>query len=339
MKDRMTPRPTRLLLAFAVFVVSLVVFDRLFFTALQLAQAAPNARPDLLRKLEALPDKTRYQMLILGTSRMYEAVHPAVIRGALSITAFKEAFLGKGPRYNYEFYQVYERIVGRPRWVVYGVDYFIFELRSAQWAMARFETEAPVNAGQEGFLLTMTNKSANDRAIVRLLTEMQQEALRVHQFDPERFVSDMDAYTGSSGPGWARPEVPASYTKVGFRRYPGVEGEYFFKLLDQWEREGVAVLLIDPPEYVGTHETNYERRAFVDTISGLIRGRKDFAFIEYSDANRFPLQDAAYFGDGGYGSPNSHLSRDGAAAFARIFIPDLERFVAEHPGAPRRGDR
>ncbi len=318
----------RVVLAVLVFVASLVAFDRLLFGAFQRLQEQPDGRPEMRRKLETLPDKPRYQMLVLGTSRTFEAVHPAIIHQELGIRSFKEAFQGKGPRYNFEFYELYKQIVGKPRWIVYGVDYFLFDIQSEKWAMDRFAAARDARpAANGGPLLMAANKRTNDALLLNRLERLQHAWFPEETFDPERRVTDMEAYTGSAVSKITSAEVPAAYERIPFRRFPGREGEYFVKLLKQWEDEGVGVLLVNPPDYVATYETDYERREFLAYFNDLTARFRNCTFLNYDDPRVFPLNDRRYFIDGGYGNPNSHLSKPGVERFNRLFIPDLRRFV------------
>ena len=201
--------------------------------------------------------------------------------------------------------------------------------------MGRFAkgTATTEDAVERGPLLMLANKRTDDRAIIRALEHLQQRWLPpVGQFDPERNVRDMEAYTGNTVSKVSARETPTSYERVPFVPFPGREGQYLTRLLQQWADEGVAVLLIDTPDYIATYQTNFERDRFVEAVNALVGNRSNCVFINYSDPRRFPLQEAAYFVDGEYGNPNSHLARPGVVQFNRLFLADLRRFVSEHPG-------
>lgn len=331
----------RTALAVLVFVLAVVAFDRIFFTALQLAQPPVDRRSELRKKLDGLPDKRQYRMLILGTSRTFDAVHPAYIARELGIRSYKEAFQGKGPRYNYEFYQLYERVVGRPKWVIYGVDYFLFEITSEQWAMDRFNMRADARGGGQmrgGVLLTLANKPADDRTIVRALEALQERMVvpSGHQFDAEKNPADMDAYLGPDVYQPTGREIPVTFDPKPFPPFPGAEGRYFARLLEQWRAEGVGVMLIYTPDYVRVHERNYEHAKAVACFRRLIQNHPNCVFIDYCDPRKFPLYRASFFEEGGRPiAVNSHLSKYGVVEFNRLFIPDLRRFIQ---GSEQRAD-
>ncbi len=91
---------TRVTTAVLVFIASLLVLDRAISTGLTRLGRWAEERSELRRTLEALPGKASYQVLVLGTSRTFEAVHPSQIERTLGVKAFKEASKGKGLRYS-----------------------------------------------------------------------------------------------------------------------------------------------------------------------------------------------------------------------------------------------
>ena len=336
-----------------VFLIALVVFDRSCFVALDGAYQSVERHPELRRKLEGVMNKSAYQWLILGTSRTFEAVHPSFIARDLGIRAFKEASKGKGLRYNYEFYRLYAQIVGKPRLEIYGLDNFMFGNRSEAQLMRRFGTvgvAAPNLLSPWPPLLMIANKAANQQAVARILEQLQSRLVSaMGDVDPDNNVDDMEAYTGNPVSKVVERPAPAAFPTVPYSRYPGAEGEYFDKLLRAWQDDGVGVVLVYPPDYIATQQTNFEHDAFITEVKRLTAGCAMCVVVDYSDPARFPLATAAYFWDGDYGNPNSHLSKKGVEAFNRILLPDLKRIaagfddlrsrVADRSGPTSPGDR
>jgi hypothetical protein len=322
-----------------IFLVSLVVFDRVLTTLLARTPLSAERQSELSRKLEDVHGKSDYQILILGTSRTFEGIHPLHIVDGVGVRAYKEAFQGKGPQYNYEFYKRYKQIVGKPRVVIYGVDYFIFNITSEKWALERFgvRPDGPASSSNVRWpLLLLQNKSVNDRAIVTALQRLQERSNPRHaEYNPERYVRDMETYTGNTMPrnGDRGDPPPARYERIPFPRYPGTEGVYLVKLLQELEHDGVAVMLAALPDFVATYRTDFEQQRFDAEFREMARRYRNCVFVNYNDPTRFHLSDPAYFIDGKYGNPNSHLSKDGALALAPLLIADLRKALAA--GAPR----
>jgi hypothetical protein len=315
-----------------VFLVALVVFDRAWHVALDWTYRAVDRTPEVGWRLEGVTNKSAYQWLILGSSRTFDAVHPAFIARDLGVTAFKEAAKGKSFRYNYEFYRLYTGIVGKPRIVIYGLDYFMFSTPSDPRLLRRFAT-APESAARPLAawppLLLLANKAADEQAVVRILERLQTRlVLAMGGNDPADPIDATGAFTGSRVSRIVERPAPAKVSTIPYARYPGHEGEYFSRLLRAWQDDGVGVVFVYPPDYIATHRTNVEHEAFIAEIRRLTAGCRLCAVVDYGDPARFPLSTAAYFIDGDYGNPNSHLSTRGSEVFNRVFLPDVKRIVA-----------
>jgi hypothetical protein len=262
-------------------------------------------------------------------------VHPATLQQALGVKAYKEAFQGKGPRYNYEFYQLYREVVGTPRLVIYGVDYFIFSTTSERWAMERFAEkpgDLPHVDMEPGPLLMLANKRTNDRGLVTFLEGLQRRLVPVIDksaaFDPEWNVRDMERYTGTQQSRVSDAPAPATFERIPFARFPGYEGQYLLKLLQQTEADGVEVMFVYLPDYIATYRTDFEHDVFAEQFRHLLAGRPHCAFFNYNDPARFPMSVPANFLDGAYGNPNSHLSKAGTQELNRLFLPDVKAMWA-----------
>jgi len=330
----MTPRAgwMRIGRAGLVFVLTLVVLDRAFFAALDWTYRSVERNPELRQKLEGVKNKSAYQWLILGTSRMFEDVHPSFIGQSLGIKAFKEASKGKSLLYNYEFYRLYSEMIGKPRVVIYGLDYFMFGYPSDPGLMRRFGTAgstAPKPLSLWPPLLMIAHKDANERAVMRILEQLQSRLTSaMGEINPENNVDAMEAYVGDPVSKIVERPAPARFDTVPYSRFPGSEGEYFTKLLRAWQDDGVRVVLVYPPDYIATHRTNFEHDAFIAEVKRLTADCTLCVVLDYGDPLRFPLSTAAYFRDGDYGNSNSHLSKQGVEAFNRVLLPDLKRIAA-----------
>jgi hypothetical protein len=330
-----TGRTSRLRIAglVLVFLASALVYDRTIYALLDWTDRAVERRPEIRRKLEGVRDTPAYQWLILGTSRTFEALHPALIASQAGVRAFKEASKGKGLRYHYEFYRLYREVVGKPRLVIYGLDYFMFANPSDPGLLRQFGGivgRANASAAMWPPLLTVARKAEDDQAIQRILGQLQLRlASTMGEFNPDDDVADMEAYRGRTDSRVAERPAPAGYSTVGYARYPGLEGEFLTKLLRAWQDDGVRVVFVYPPDYEATRRTNIEHDAFIAEIRQLTAACETCAVFDYSTPARFPTSNAAFFWDGGFGNPNSHLSKAGAEAFTRIFLPDVLQVLSE----------
>jgi len=307
-----------------LFLVLLWGFDRGLFGLFRKYEYSFYRTQSLAEKLKKLPDPAGYQVLILGTSRTYEGLHPRYIEKGLGVRVYKEAFVGKGPKYNYYFYLEYKRRMGIPKMVIYGLDYFIYNITSERKLLLRFPEVIEASASRDWhWLQSVANKARIDEFSNNLIKQLQE------RFTPETNLlieSDplaMAAYTGEPSAGTIDTKAPRKFPKVFFFRPPGVEGEYLEKLLTELDRDGVKTVLMTLPDYIGTYLTNFNKRGFTKAMDALLERHPGVVFLNYGNLKVFPLRDPLLFLDGGYGKTNSHLSREGAKRFAELYLPDL----------------
>ena len=315
--------------AAAVFAVALLLFDRLLVSAIDGIDARLERDTAVLSKLAALPAPAAYEWLILGTSRGYEGIHPALIQREFGVRAFKEAYKGKGLRYQYEFYRLYRQVVRPPRVVVFTLDYFMFDTPSDPLQLRRLgPAGAPDGRARPApwGLRLVSHRSQVERTVLRILERVQ--ARIGGGFDPDHRVADMEAYTGEPVSRVVERAEPAEFRRADYRPHPGIEGEYFDRLIREWAAEGIVVVLVYPPDYVGTRETNVGHEAFIADVRRLVRACPTCSVLDYAGAERFPIATAKYFLDGGYGNTNSHLSQSGAALFHRVWMADVKEVLA-----------
>ena len=314
-----------------IFLFFLFFFDRLLFVALRKAESlyfSSYSFCPLSDKFAAAKHKGDYQILILGTSRAYNSIHPGYIWDELGIRAFKEAFVGKGPMYNYYFYQEYKKYMGKPRLVIYGLDFFLFNITSERHWMKRFQdVQVDSQYFSGGVSLLLANKPRIDEFINTILNDLKNVVANDLNYLIEKDPERMENYRGVVSPGWVITEKPLQFRKVGFTKFPGKEGRYFKRLIDELQKDGVQVLLVAMPDYIGTFRTHHNQRKFRRFFMRFSRARQGVFFYNYDLPQKFDLSRADFFIDGGYGKANSHLSRAGAEVFNRLLLQDLRRHL------------
>jgi len=324
----------KVLLDLLAFCALFFLFDRLFFMLIQYGEASfykhysPYSLNDKFARIE---NKDEYQVLIFGTSRTYDAIHPGYIRKQLGIKAFKEAFVGKGPMYNYYFYQEYKKSMGVPRVVIYGLDYFLYNVTTARHWMQRFN-QGVVNDlyYKRGISKLLANKAIIDNFCNTVLNNLQQDPEHNQNLLIERDIFQMESYLGKDNLGDMDTDKLPQYKLYYFFVYPGEEGVYFSRLLEELHRDKVTVLLVSLPEYVGTYRSNKSHRLFRRTFRAYQNKFANVHFLDYNRLKKFDLKNTAYFIDGGYGKTNSHLSRAGAEILNRMLIEDLRQYLPDN---------
>ena len=212
--------------------------------------------------------------------------------------------------------------------VIYGLDYFIFNITSERHWMKRFN----IAAGDAGYFargpsLLLTNKAKIDEFFNTFLNSLKKSSWEDPNYLLERDLAQMEAYRGVVSPGKIDVEEPPRFPKVNFFGFPGKEGEYFLRLLKQLQRDGVQVLLVSLPEYIGTYWTNHNQKRFLGVFARFAKNLRGVFFFNYDLPEKFDLANAEFFIDGGFGKTNSHLSRVGSEIFNRMLVRDLRQFI------------
>ena len=261
----------------------------------------------------------------MGSSRTYEGIHPFLL-DSKKLNPFKWGFAGFGPKYNYYFYKLYKKIKGKPKVVIFGIDYFIYTLFSSPSALAELNTgtdsRSTLNYLDPSILL-LKNKKNIDIVIKDIISSFSPG-----ENAPIRNIDEIQAYTGSKKSTLKNYKVyterKGPYKGSAFTKPPGIEGEYFFKMLDELREDNVKLILVVIPEYIGTFRTNKFQRIFRMHLKRLKKKYENIRVLNYNYIKKFNLGDDSLFLDGGYGYTNSHLSKKGAEIFNKMLKRDIE---------------
>ena len=311
----------------ACFLAALFLFDRGLSLAVRDIERHAYGESDFERRLSRYVLGRAYSSLIFGTSRTFEGIIPAQLDNCLGQKFFKEAYWGRGPKYNYYFYRLFKKHAGVPKVVVYGVDYFIYNGESnARW-MSRFnlQEDAPHVDLLAAPLLLFQNKNRNDEFLNNLMTDPGGTTAAGLPGDDDLFEK-INGHPGVPAPPdnpKLKTERPPRFFKQRFPKPPGKEGEYFLRLLDELKADGVKVALVSLPDYVGSLRTNWQMLRFHHHLYDLSRRYDTDNPLHYNNPRDFDLENPELFRNGGWGKTNSHLSRVGAAVLGRKLCRDL----------------
>ena len=333
MKDtQAASRKKKHLVEFFIFFLFLLLVDRGLFHIIQAIERNYFKRKDF-KKIFGQPrdfnknftqlPKDTYNTLIMGSSRTHRGIHPLYIYEWLNQKAFKIARGKINVKFNYYFYKEYKEAEGVPEVVIYGVDYFIFHQKSAE----NFLQFLGIKNNNEyiyknGFLLLLSNKERIDTFFNNMLDTLN----KIYFTDKnKKKMPIIDPFIGYEKMEAFDERKPPHHRTFGYDPYPGEEGIYFTRLLEAWEADGVQVLLVFLPDYIGTYESNHQGETFKKEIHRLAKPYTNVSIYNYNRPEAFPLTNADYFLDGGYGKANSHLSRRGARVFNRMLVKDLKK--------------
>jgi hypothetical protein len=327
----------RFVVAVGCFLAVLVVLDRAASWTMHAVEARYYAGGnDFERQLAAYLEGRPFDTLVLGTSRTEEAILPVLLEAEARprvLRVFKEAAQGKGPRYQLQFYRIFKKHAGRPRLVICGVDYFVYSIQSDRRWLSRFgqgESWQPPPP-RPGPLRLLQRKHQHDVFFNDLIGDLNDRAGR-------RVVPASDIFEQSrrhmgvpADPDYLLTKQPPSYSPRRMPRPPGVEGEDLERLLAEMHADGVPVVLVSLPDYVGTYRTNVDLPFFHAHLLELARRHPNVTVQIYDDPDRFDLRDPSLFRDGGWGRTNSHLSAWGAAELTRRLAGDLAHLSGASP--------
>ena len=314
------------LLMILILFVSILLIDRIFtFLIFECNHYFFNDN-NFEAKLTSHLQEKDYNALILGSSRTYEGIHPELLESE-RLQPFKWSFAGFGPKYNYYFYNLYKKIKGKPKVVIFGIDYFIYTLFSSPSALKELNTEQAGRFKQnylDPSILLIKNKKKLDIVLKEIIG-----SFRPGDNSPIRDIKKIQAYHGSGKSELKNHKVNTVktrfFTGVGFTKPPGSEGEYFFRMLDDLRDDKVDIILVAIPEYIGTFRTNRFQGKFRKHLRKLSKTYENIKFLNYNYMKKFDLGDDSLFLDGGLGFSNSHLSNDGAAIFNKMLRSDLTK--------------
>lgn len=306
-----------------LFLLVLLLSDRLLFFLISTTESALFSDKTFKDEFMAFMKEKTMSTLILGTSRTYEGIHPRYFQEILGENAYKEAQPGKGPKYNYYFYQFYRKQVGIPDIIIYGVDYFTFNIESRNRWLSRFNYQSEADYFMPGMMLLKHKKKINE--LIATVIESLKTILKTKKnVSRQRDFIETQNYLGVN-PKKSNliSRKPEHFKRFRYHKFPGIEGNYFISLLKLLYHDNVTVLLVMLPDYYGTNLSNINKRIFIRDIRNLAGRFSNIRVYNYNSIRKFPLDRADYFLNGGYGLTNSHLSRKGAHLFNRILLHDI----------------
>ncbi|MDY0296083.1 MAG: hypothetical protein RB296_02090 [Acidobacteriota bacterium] len=308
------------------FLAAFFLFDRGGHYLITRLESAFYGEQDFKARFAEYVAEKEFNTLILGTSRTYEAIHPIYFRTLLNENAYKEAQFGKNPKYNYYFYKFFKAHAGVPDFVIYGIDYFIFNSHSNKRWLARLGKLHESFAWFPAISLLLKNKRKVEEFIEAVIQDLNKRLSPGNQHEIKDFI-ELQKYAGSlHKPGVVITERTRHYWKQNYPRFPGKEGEYLRLLLSELDRDGVTTFLVLIPNHLGTYRTNFNRSAMLRDLRHLQKGLRNVHILMLDTPEVFPLENEKYFINGGWGRTNCHMSRSGAKKFNRILIKTLRPF-------------
>jgi hypothetical protein len=184
---------------FFLLVFFLFLFDRGLYYVIFRAEASMYSQNEFEQQFEKYMSGKSFNTLIFGTSRSFEGINTTYLERKTKQRAFKETFQGKGPKYNYYFYNVYKKYAGIPKVVIYGVDYFIYTVESDPKWMARFASTEPKKSFGlfSSPLLLLKNKKKIDNFHNNILIQLKGEKSGQDESEIIKEIIAVQTYVGA----------------------------------------------------------------------------------------------------------------------------------------------
>ena len=251
------------------------------------------------------------------------------MRQWLKWVALSSAKRGRYAKYHYHFYLQYKKKYGKPRFLIYGTDYFMFKRGSDP---AGFNALMGTEGSRES--LNIDGIAHRKPVLISRASDVYRIKNRFHTFitdamDVLSFSLEQKGTTAltplgiSKFKGWPgaipleKRKKPSRWERFEYSPFPGQEGRYFIRLLNELRKDRVKVFLVGLPEYIGTYETNYEREKHIADLTRIIQKYGNVTYFNFNSPESFDLTDYRLFVDGKYGEWNSHLSIHGAHRLTR----------------------
>lgn len=328
-------------LAVLLFAASFPAFDRLLMLGLK--ASASQFYASLEDDQESDPKTIIFgggdgDILVFGSSRGGRAFGENQLSIQLGKRVVKEANAGRYPKYSYYAYLKYREKHAPPAAVFYGMDYFLFEKSTSSVDLARLD---------KTIKLDVLNPAGSVNPASPLLSRISwlfRKKPEIEDFLGDRIKLEREAETGDLSAGADKAAAAARKPRKKQRppkflhpriymAYPGIEGEFFGKLLDLLEDDKVPVFLVIIPDYSGTNETNFEQKKFKADIQNLARARANIHFLDFNRPDRFDLENPALFREGDTRISNCHLSFEGRKRFTLKLIDAVRPILSGRAAA------
>ncbi len=279
--------------------------------------------------------KNFFNTLILGSSRTKQGIHPWYINKYLGLHAYKNAGAGQYLKYNYYYYKIFKKKYKIPDYLIYGFDYFIFNLRTSRIKMnllsgKKIKRKNDLKIDTSSSLLNIINNPS--------LLLQNKEKINTFMIDvldrlsgKNRELNKKNLITNFKGQKRSVPkkmlEEPLKWEKKPYTKYPGSEGKYLDLLFDELKDDNVKIFIVILPDFINVYKTNYERELFFRETKLIFKKYENVTILNYYTPNKFDITNSDMFRDGAFGKISSHLSFYGAKELNKLLCLDMKKII------------
>jgi len=322
-------------LSLGLFVLTFFVFDHLLLFGLRAGAARYYAslKADKLRSRHtSITGQGDGDLLIFGSSRARYAFGQDQLSNRLNKRVVKEAAAGRFPKFFYYFYMKYRTDNAKPKVILYGLDYFMFEKKSAPDELARLDKSIKLDSLNPADAVNPVSPLLSRISwLYRKKPDIDNylgDVLRLDRRMENGGGEDDRSPAEEAAPARTRPMVIPYGHKIRegeahlyrprtYMPHPGVEGAFLERLLADLEEEGILVFLVILPDYTASNYTNFEQQKYKGDIQAMARPFNNAVILDFNRPDRFDLDDPSLFWNGDWGKSNCHLSNKGMREFSR----------------------
>ena len=302
-----------------IFLATLLVLDGLLFLfSFRLSDTFPPEEQNLLQHNQGV------EGVILGTSHAEQGIIPSILEKETGLDWYNFARARRNLFFNYPYSKSMWESGIRPKVVVLVATYHDWNERTHPHIVRAFlepDEITPVTLdfvfdrslqNPRTWLLSDQYSSTHRMMMARSLSWLKNQRFELpfHPHPADGFNASNTIITPTT-----RPEQ--------FTQYPwsvrDLNLEAFKNTLDFWTEKGIPLVVVDPPEYLGSRLSHRDYEQYRETTAQLCLSR-GVPYKSFSDPEYPIVNNPVYFRDGDWGYPNSHLNNRGAALFTQELI-------------------
>jgi hypothetical protein len=273
---------------------------------------------------EVFLPKVNADVVILGACETSQGINPKYLEEN-HLKVFNFAFAGSGPSFHLRWYKkIFQPNYPRPLYVIYGVHWGMFDATSHPRKLEHDSKYLPLHFLFDDFsdLDALTTLILNRVAFIR---ERRQLTLRLLGKGREPLV--FSRYYNGFVPYARRGRVDRETNNVK-PKISKAEVDAFEKLLDEFEKSKIQVILVQVPGYLPAQ--NFSNIEESTKLINKIAEERRIPFLDYN-TKRIPNvnTDPSMFSDW------LHLNEKGSDAFSKLLERDIESFLKQKAACDR----
>ena len=324
-----------------LFILILFGIDVLLFSiAFHLCGTFPPEERALLE------NSLQTEGLILGTSHAEQGIIPSLLESETGLDWYNYGRARRNLVFNLYYSKALWGSGARPKAIVFVATYHDWNEKTHPFMIKNFipkEQFFPIGLdfikersllNPRKWLLSDQYSSTHRMMMSRSLSWLKNRSTAL-PFTPH----PEDGFNGSARMIKPKPQ-PTSFNQYPWTVRP-INLQAFTDTLDFWISKKVDIVVVDPPEFLGSRLSHQNYDTYLNSTKELCRER-GVPYKSFSTPGTTIVDDPEYYRDGDWGHPNSHLNTKGATRFTKELalwlkqvLPQLKSLeIAAGPSTP-----